>query len=277
MINPCNEVVLPPLSELDLMASKLIFNVAETAHITKTKQELKNLITNGEAFVSQHTIRDPKTDEYILDKRTLERGGLNTIVVAGGVISSLLLGMKINDIDVFILAYDGAVDWQLAESLIHRKNGKWTVRYNDDDYLKNEHIHMTAFNHISRVQYILTDYETRTEMLKHFDYVHCMASYHKDTLYITPETYKAIMNKHLVVNGKNQPIPNRTQKFLNAGWKSPAQVLDEAPTQTLSDILAENLKNVKNVNKSWISTQYQNDAFSDPFLDEFNGDFVVSK
>ena len=75
----------------------------------------------------------------------------------------------------------------------------------------------------TQAQYILTKYQTREELIAHFDYKHCKVSYvpQEDKLYITRETFDCIKNKILKWNNKQLEQPNqiyRKNNFLNQGW-----------------------------------------------------------
>ena len=100
---------------------------------------------------------------------------------------------------------------------------KFAIRDRDaGEYLDNPHIHGTALNLNTKVQYILTDYTSREELLKSFDYKHCTISYvpKEMKLYITRGAFDAIRNKQLVVNNDQPQKKWRYDKFVKRGWRT---------------------------------------------------------
>jgi hypothetical protein len=140
-------------------------------------------------------------------------------VIAGGYFASAFRDEPFNDIDVFILNNNVGVYQALTDYPM--RTTKWKIRDKDaGQYLQNPHIHGTATNTSTKVQYILTDYTSRKELLDHFDYLHATVSYvpkeHK--LYITRGAFDACRKKQLRVNGNNVPKQWRYEKFMNGGW-----------------------------------------------------------
>lgn len=230
------------------MSEVKAFTVDESSTISAAKETLQKAVMAGGVY--RFSSFNCATDTYHSNAiMTLEENTL--MVVAGGVIPSILLREQINDIDVFILKKN----MELFYKLIAYKPGAWTIRYffdeeNDtrpDDY-KNPHVFATATNKQSKVQYILTDHVDRKSLLSDFDYLHSTASYHGGSLYINRETYDAIMNKQLVRQHKNKkPKVHRTNKFISRGWKSEEQAMyDNTHSKSLKDILTEQLTNLKN-------------------------------
>lgn len=146
----------------------------------------------------------------------------NDIVIAGGYFATAFVDEPFKDIDVFILNKNVQVYANLTDnSPIHEK---WKIRDKDaGTYLDNPHIHGTALNEGTKVQYILTDYPDRRALLDHFDYRHCTVSYTPidNKLYITRGAYDDIRNKTLTTNGTNRPKAWREQKFFKRGWRYP--------------------------------------------------------
>lgn len=156
------------------------------------------------------------------------------MVIAGGFFSTMFgESSHYNDLDVFILNNQG-----LFENCINDGPIKWMVRKNNDNtarqpYFHNPHILATAKNTVNKVQFILTDYNTREELIAGFDFVHCTISYDtiKDVLYITRRAYDANRNKHLINNSKTAAPAQtwRVQKFLDRGWQVPPAKTVYAP------------------------------------------------
>lgn len=229
------------------MSEVKAFTADESAAISAAKQKLQHFVMKGGVY---------RFGSFNFSTETYSEGPIMTpeentlMVVAGGVIPSILLHELINDIDVFILKKN----IELFHKLVAFKPGDWTLRYffdenNDsraDDY-KNPHVFATATNKETKVQYILTDHVDRKSLLSDFDYLHCTASYHEGSLYINRETYDAIMNKTLVRQHKNKkPKVHRTNKFIERGWKSEEQAMyDNTHTKSLKDILTEQLTNLR--------------------------------
>jgi hypothetical protein len=72
-----------------------------------------------------------------------------------------------------------------------------------------------------------------------------MASYHDGRLYISHQTYDAIMNKHLIINGNKKVKKWRLDKFRQRGWKTQEDLLIEAPLKSKSKSLEEMLRKVR--------------------------------
>lgn len=123
--------------------------------------------------------------------------GTNRVVLAGGCFTSWYHGESPKDHDVFVLGWDG-------NKLHHDQWPEERYKLSDANYLK-------AMNHSSKlvdvildkqtnVQYIMTKYQTREELIKHFDVEHACVSYTPadDILYISPLTFDCIKNKKLM-------------------------------------------------------------------------------
>lgn len=206
-----------------------VFSANETTKINLIKFKIKNTIEQLGVFNFMAVSRMNGVRK--LSNNLLSEDVRSKMVVAGGFIKSQIRNEKHNDVDVFILSPEGENNRYILDILIDNKPGTWTIRFSgEDDYFYNEKIIMTAKNSITNIQYILTKYETRQDLITHFDYVHCMASYvygDDSKLFITKETYDAINNKHLIPNPKANIKPYRTKKFLDAGWKTPEDIIHE--------------------------------------------------
>lgn len=222
------------------------FTPEEIVKITDVKNKLESIIKSTGIY-DYHTFN---FDDRKLIKQEVIYNTKSKMVIAGGVIPSLLHMEPINDVDVFILNFNIG----LFHLLIHQKNGPWVVKYfldeDDDprpDNYKNDHVFATATNPELKIQYILTDHKDRKALLDDFDYLHSTASYYDNKLFINRETYDAITNKRLIPQHKNKKTKQwREDKFRNRGWKNEMDVLIEGPTKTLKDILQDKLDNLRN-------------------------------
>lgn len=156
------------------------------------------------------------------------------MVIAGGFFSTMFgESSHYNDLDVFILNNHAALFENCINNTIQWKVNSSNNRVGRmNPYFHNPHIMATAKNSVNKVQYILTDYKTREELIASFDFVHCTISYDtiKDVLYITRRAYDANKNKHLINNSKTEPPPSwRLQKFLDRGWYVPSVKTTFAP------------------------------------------------
>jgi hypothetical protein len=221
------------------------FTIEETVAINAAKLDLQTYLKGSKAY-EMHSYH-PEQQKIV--PTNLSPESERNVVVAGGCIASFLLKEQINDIDVFILNND--ID--LFEDLMTLKTGPWVVKWffeptedpRQDDY-KNENILATATNAYTKIQYILTDYTSRKELLNHFDFVHATASYYEGKLFIHREAYDSIMKKQLVRQHNNiAPKQWRVEKYRAKNWKTEEDALIEGPTKTLKDILRGNLENLK--------------------------------
>lgn len=255
------------------MTEEKTFTNEEIVNISHAKNRLESIIKDTGIF-ELHTYNIEK--QKILKRPVLD-GVRPEIVIAGGVIPSILNGEQFNDIDVFILD----MNLGLFQRLVGEKTGPWLVKYffdedNDprsDDY-KNDHVFATATNGEMKVQYILTDHKDRKSLLADFDYLHSTASYHNGKLYINRETYDAITKKTLVRQHKNKKIkPHREQKFTQRGWRTEEEGWIDSPSKSLAEILKDNLKNLKQISvdapvtKSLIDDTWKNAARKTNWID----------
>lgn len=146
----------------------------------------------------------------------------DSIVIAGGCFTSLLRDEPPKDIDIFVL--DNLEAMKLAH--LHIDDGDHTdsdPQYDKSASKLNTNIVNVVNKTINGIKYqwIFTRYKTRQELINHFDFVHTKVSYDPiaDKLYLSPETYHAIMNKELAKNGNNVVAIWRFDKFKNKGWK----------------------------------------------------------
>lgn len=150
------------------------------------------------------------------------------LVIAGGAFPdwfhSTRNGPK--DIDVFVL-HD-----ETAKNKLRAYLGSNGFVLKSTDYLKQTN---PGAKHVQEIwegipdgrkyQFIFTDYLSREELIKEFDYKHCMVSYDvgKNEIYITRSIYDAIANKHLIVNNQNRVADWRRTKFLQRGFTESAE------------------------------------------------------
>lgn len=159
------------------------------------------------------------------------------LIVAGGAFPdwhhSTRNGPK--DIDVFVLTDP------TAKNKLRQYLGSNGFQKKDLEYLKQTNPGAThvqevwegnATSHDIKYQFIFTDYWSREELIKEFDYKHCMVSYDvgKNQIYITRQIYDAIANKQLIVNNDNRVAEWRRTKFLQRGYTAPVKEVIAATT-----------------------------------------------
>lgn len=177
------------------------------------------------------------------------------VVVAGGCFASSLLGDTIKDIDIFVL---GNSKYPATETITHNNIKSLMIKSFPDvhdktlDYVRNNDAVVEVWTEKKKkLQFIFTHHISRQDLIKDFDYVHCMTSYQQGKLYITRKIYDAIMDKELIVNNGKNVQEWRRNKFLDRGYKE----IVENKEVTLGDILAGALK-PSSTNGSKIKTSY---------------------
>lgn len=177
------------------------------------------------------------------------------VVVAGGCFASSFLGENIKDIDIFIL---GNFEYPATELVAHNNVKSLMIKSFPDvhdktlDYVRDNHAVAEVWTEKKKkLQFIFTHHKTRQDLIKDFDYVHCMTSYQQGKLYITRKIYDTIMSKELIVNNGKNVQEWRRNKFLDRGYKE----IVEDKELTLGDILAGALKS-SSTNGSKITTSY---------------------
>lgn len=167
----------------EIPALKLKFSDNDIARIGDLKRRAKQLIAQ------MLLIQQPYLDKIIKDK----------FVLAGGCFTSWYHGETPKDYDVFILNWTkGKLDLELLS---------------EDRYKVGDANYLNAMNHKAKivdvvldkktnVQYIMTQYKTREELIKNFDVEHACVSYTPtdDKLYISPLTFDCIKNKKLLAH-----------------------------------------------------------------------------
>jgi hypothetical protein len=147
------------------------------------------------------------------------------IIVAGGCFASLMRGETPHDIDVFILDNERAKSLvKMHINSIKQKNpSSDLIKEGNMNYMDNESVEYTAFDVITKIQFITTKYKTREDLIKDFDMMHCCVSYvpYDDRLYITREVFDTIMKKEIRSNQKGVMEfvkPYRVNKMMDRGW-----------------------------------------------------------
>jgi hypothetical protein len=162
------------------------------------------------------------------------------IIVAGGCFTSFLQEVKPKDIDIFVLDHEPAKI--MARSILDPTGPNVTLGVIGDPFLdineKEKKAYIEAINHRrknnaniedvvdvtlngQRCQFIFTKYKTREELMDHFDFVHTKVSYDtvEDKLYISKETFDAIIHKNLKIANEERGVEQwRLEKFKRKGW-----------------------------------------------------------
>ena len=140
------------------------------------------------------------------------------LILAGGCFSSFFYGQDIKDYDVFVLKdknFDStchAIDRFILHnepSSTYNKNPRF--RIGNSAYINNQNnqnkIIKTIFDTQSKIQFIITEFTSRQELIDHFDCEHACVSFdiHDNKLYISRSTYDCIANK-LIRRHKNNSI-----------------------------------------------------------------------
>lgn len=223
------------------------FSLLEQSHIQNTKEKLINLLHYNDALkIKQIVNLQPDSNLKSISFETPENESMQDIVVAGGCIASIFNKEAINDYDIFILNSNR----KLFNSLIENKTGIWKIRFVNDEednskYFNNPHILMTATNvkntqSTDNIQYILTDYKSRQELIASFDFLHCTANYVpvENKMYITHNAYESITLKWLVRHNKERPpLEYRVKNLIRRGWVLSNSALDEYYECHFADML----------------------------------------
>lgn len=209
----------------------MMFNERETFSIETAKREIKGQINS---------------------RSLLWNGITRNVVIAGGFFTSVLQNKPFKDIDIFVLNNDTTVYNELTGGF-HNASGQAQVNMTEHgimrrsemmSYMHNTNILDVINNTKTQAQYILTKYQTREELLNHFDYKHCRVSYvpEEDKLYINRETFDCIEKKVLKWNNKQLDNPNqvyRKSNFLNQGW---VLETDNEPYANLKGLTSDKIK-----------------------------------
>jgi hypothetical protein len=192
-----------PLNDEEIMIRDKTFGPYERALITTAKQKLKQkywMYIPHELMYSKH------------------------IVIAGGCWTSLFHGETPHDIDVFIL------DDNKAKGVLHthiqqvkfKNPSSEIIKEGSSNYMDNDSIEYTAFDTITKLQFITTKYPTRQKLVEHFDMLHCCVSYTPwdDKLYISRDVYDTIMKKEIRPHSGVMELvkPYRIERMKQRGW-----------------------------------------------------------
>jgi hypothetical protein len=184
--------------------AKKLFSIKETLMLTTIKHDLHKLYHNKRTIMEQQTWNRDR------------------MVIAGGCFASMIIGEEVKDYDVFLLEDDHNTRIMEYMETKYRDREENDIRIGSSGYMNNDRIKKTMFFGGSKCQYILTDFETREELINSFDFKHCRVSYDLMTekLFITRETMDLILNKELDPSRPDDlPNPWRYDKFYNRGWK----------------------------------------------------------
>jgi hypothetical protein len=152
---------------------------------------------------------------------------LDRMVFAGGVFSSLFLGEKPRDVDVFIL---NATDddkkilsvlfddwgWEVSSKISKDASKYPDVKPNISSVWKVEN---NSRSPTIDYDIIFTDYSTPEDVIKDFDYEHSKVWYHRGKLNLTPLTFNAIKDMKLILCDGKSHKEERKKKFIDRGWK----------------------------------------------------------
>ena len=163
-------------------------------------------------------------------------------ILAGGMFPSIHHTEQVRDVDIFLLD-----DQDISFDDLKRTR---SIIEHDGDYLKaleNDMIKKTVKfspripNSLFReVQFILTKYKTREELIQHFDFVHCKMNYQSGKLFVSPYVFNAIKDKTLINNhdrvqkwridkyqDKGYSYPENAQTFTGRGIQPTGVIVDE--------------------------------------------------
>lgn len=147
---------------------------------------------------------------------------MDRMVFAGGVFTSLHLGQKPHDVDLFILNAS-TTDYEKINSyltnniwVIHKKIKKNSTYIDVNPRI----LGVWKTTSIVDIKYdiIFTDYISPEEVINDFDYEHSKVWYHNGKMNFRENTYNSIKSMKLVPSPGKIPTKERKDKFLNRGW-----------------------------------------------------------
>lgn len=139
-------------------------------------------------------------------------------VVAGGAITSMLLGESPNDFDAYLQTPDAVrkVQTYYADS---RKN----PRQGSDATYRPILVTPNAITFSDKLQLITKYYGSPDDLQRNFDFAHtkCWYSYKDDQLHLDPQALSCIISRSLVYTSSEYPVASlfRLRKFLSRGWR----------------------------------------------------------
>ena len=147
---------------------------------------------------------------HLVSNAIVKHNWHNKVVMAGGCFTSWYHNEPVKDIDVFILDSTYIAD-AVFESV---KKDEYRFKVGGSSYMTNAKVSYTAFDTATQIQYIVSEYKTREELLDHFDLEHDCISYCDHKLYISREAFDAMRTKTLKGHKGNKPADWRINKFL---------------------------------------------------------------
>lgn len=170
------------------------------------------------------------------------------LFIAGGAITSLILGETPNDIDFYINNEDNKFDRieklkqyyydkYISKNLVEKnENSKAKLVSLDDSYPPHFYKNLNPVNDFdlefwspsaitlkNKYQIITRSCDNPSETIDSFDFSHCVGyySFSDDVLFISNEMYKSISTKTLFYRTSLYPFSAilRMKKFLTRGWK----------------------------------------------------------
>ena len=193
---PKNTMNTPPEESFNSFQAQLdIFEMPEIVKINALKREAQAART-----LFLHKVSNAMVFYDAIDK----------VVIAGGCFTSWYHGEPVKDIDVFILNNKHIHDALFSAV----KNEPSRFKIGNSSYMSNDRVTYTAFDTATKIQYISTDYNSREELLSHFDAVHDCISFVQNKLYICREAFDAMRTKTLKENRGNKIAGWRIKKFV---------------------------------------------------------------
>lgn len=153
-----------------------------------------------------------------------------SIVIAGGLFPSTFHREPPKDRDIFILKNHLNVQAWIDDTcsvLENSSNSNYRIDMSTNPHgysssALNTNNMLTKIINVydawraAKIQIMFTNYQTREELIDHFDFTHCKANYHNDKFYISRLVYDCIRGKILISN--KAPELWRKQKFLDKGY-----------------------------------------------------------
>jgi hypothetical protein len=139
-------------------------------------------------------------------------------MLAGGSISSLYYGEKVNDFDLWLKDLSKMEELRTLTTEYIGKGVPLDETPYSENFVDGKIETPRAITLSNRIQYIIyVDYQTAKSL---FDYVHCQTNYDlkTETLYMSPRQFHAIMNKKLIVNEISSITTKREKKYKDKGW-----------------------------------------------------------
>lgn len=214
--NPCDVIDMTLLE----MARKVIEVTSKTKTIVSPKGWLKeefDMTDIEKPFTEEETNRIVRAKEIIkqIFQSRIHLHSTDRIVIAGGAFSSIFHNEKPRDYDIFLLKGSKGYEFSTDDD---------RFKFSDVRYMNNDKITKVVLDTETNFQYIFTEFDTREELINHFDMVHCCVSYvpDEDKMYISPLVYNTIMKRVVKPNGNKTIADWRYDKMIKRGWKNAA-------------------------------------------------------